>query len=245
VLQIAFSVLLLTVAGLAYRSSTLMLVDIGFDPEPILIVAVGTPATSRAENGAVLDSVRERLANIPNVAAVSYTAESLGFWNRTTVASLDSAQPIPANHSVVGAGYLDVFDVDLVAGRALTAEDRARPTPAAVVNQQLASALWHGRSPLGQTLLIGQGREQVEIVGVMPDAFYGGFNPDRPDKTPNYVLLAKWPDSIRDPAGSVRMPTSFLVRHRGDVAPVSVAVPAALSNTAPGVALASRERLGA
>ena len=130
-----------------------------------------------------------------------------------------------------------------MAGRALTAADRARPTPAAVVNQQLATAFWPGRAVIGQTLLIGQAQEPVEIVGVMPDAFYGGFNPERPDKTPHYVLLAKWPDSIRDPAGSVRMPTSFLVRYRGDLAPVSAAVPAALSDIAPGVALASRERL--
>ena len=81
-LQIAFSVLLLTIAGLAYRSRIADARDLGFDPEPILIVAVGTPATSRTESGSVLDGIRQRLANIPNVTAVSYTAESLGFWNR-------------------------------------------------------------------------------------------------------------------------------------------------------------------
>lgn len=243
VLQIAFSVLLLTTAGLAYRSSTLMLVDVGFDPEPILAVSVGTPTTSRTESSELLERVRQRLATVANATAVSYTGETLGFFSRTTVGTPDVVEPIRVRHGVVGADYLEVLGLEPTAGRALTAQDGERTTPVAVINEQLAQALWAGRSPLGQTMVIGHAKDPVEIVGVMPDAFYGGFNPEHPDTKPNYVLLSKWPASARDPAGTVLMPTTFLIRHRGDVGSVSAAIPAALANIDARVALASRERL--
>ena len=74
VLQLAFSVLLLTLAGLATRSASLMMVDLGFDSRNLLLFTVRTTgsATTRETNLALIDRIHERLRSVPGVEQVSY-----------------------------------------------------------------------------------------------------------------------------------------------------------------------------
>ena len=80
VLQLAFSVVLLTGAGLASRSAAMMQVDLGFESRNLLLVRISTAGSARTRDAhlAVLDQVREGLARIPGVQSVSY----FGFRSR-------------------------------------------------------------------------------------------------------------------------------------------------------------------
>ena len=71
---------------------------------------------------------------------------------REPVRALGSAPPAPASSmpSDPTTSRCSVFVWS--AGRALELDDRSRPTPVAVVNQNLADALWPGQDAVGQTM---------------------------------------------------------------------------------------------
>jgi hypothetical protein len=90
----------------------------------------------------------------------------------------------------------------------------------ALVTRHLADTLWPGASPLGRQLLVGHERpRRVEVVGVVPNAFFSGF---RRDPRPNYLLLS----AIDDPA--LGTGAAFYIRFEGRLEPVTAAVREAL-----------------
>jgi predicted permease len=187
VLQLAFSVVLLTAAGLASRSASMMTVDLGFESRNLLVARVSTAGAARTSDGhrEMIERVRERFTRIPGVQSASY----FGFPRGGPARTLGSVPPARATVYAVGSDYLEVLGLRLVAGRALERDDHARSTPVAVVNQNLADALWPGQVAVGQTMLFGPNRQSIEIVGVVANAFVTGFNPERPDPKPNYAFV--------------------------------------------------------
>ena len=230
ILQLAFSVVLLTGAGLASRSATMMQVDLGFESRNLLLVRVSTAGSARTRDPhlPVLDQVRAGLARIPGVQSVSY----VGFPSRGLMRTLGSAPPVTATVYPVGPDYLNVLGLRVTAGRALELADHSRATVVAIVNQNLADALWPGRSAVGEMMLFGPERQRVEVVGVVANAFVGGFNPERPDPKPNFVFVPQQgtPGDVRRAdlpgqgntigAGGLGEVTLY-VRHGGDVATVA------------------------
>jgi putative ABC transport system permease protein len=218
VLQLALSVVLLTGAGLASRSAAMMQVDVGFDSRNLLIVRINTAGSARSRDAhlALLDQVRERITRIPDVRSVSH------FRNRAPelVRARGAAPPALASVYVVGPDYLNVLGLRLRSGRTLDLDDRSRRTAVALVNQNVAEALWPGQSAVGQTMVMGRDRQNVEIVGVVANAFVGGFNPERPNPKPNDVFVSD--QSVLD-AGSPGETTVY-VRHGGNVETVAGAI---------------------
>jgi predicted permease len=237
VLQLAFSVLLLTAAGLASRSASMMTVDLGFESRNLLVARVSTAGVARTTEGHrdVIEQVRERVMRIPGVQSVSY----FGFPSVGPVRTLGSVPPARATVYAVGPGYLEVLGIRVLAGRALERDDHARATAVAVVNQNLADALWPGQVAVGQTMLFGPDRRSIEVVGVVANAFVVGFNPERPEPRPNYVFVPEHPNFSAVRSGdtllqgnTVRAPgpgeITLYMRHGGEVATVAGAVGPAL-----------------
>jgi macrolide transport system ATP-binding/permease protein len=239
VLQLAFSVVLLTAAGLASRSVSLMQVDLGFESRAVIIVGIRTSGSvnTREAHLALIDEVRERLSRLPGARSISYVRSRLPFVGREAVRAIGSTQPTPASVLAVGPDYLKVLGLPLVAGRALDVDDRSRPTPVAVVNQNLAAALWPGQNAVGQTMAFGSEQLRVEIVGVAPNAYVSGFNPERPDPKPNYVFVPEHPAfrgrGVPGGPGDVYL----YVRHGGDVETIAGAVGPALREVDPRIAI--------
>jgi putative ABC transport system permease protein len=121
---------------------------------------------------------------------------------------------------VVGPDYLNVLGLRLVSGRALEFDDRSRPTAVALVNQNVAETLWPGQSAVGKTMLFGSERQSVEIVGVVANAFVGGFNPERPNPRPNDVFVSD--QAVLDPGNPTEV--TLYVRHGGTLETVAGAV---------------------
>lgn len=230
VLQLAFSVVLLTGAGLAHRSAALMQVDVGFESRNLLLVRISTAGSARSREAhlALIDQVRERFMATPGVHAVSHSR------NRAPelVRAPGSSQATRASVYAIGPDYLETLGLHLTAGRTLELDDRARPTAVALVNQNVADALWAGQSAVGQTMRIGAERQNVEVVGVVANAFVGGFNPERPDPRPNDVFVSEQAvlgDARRTDPGSPGEVTLY-VRHDGDLETVAGAVGPTLRN---------------
>ena len=77
---------------------------------------------------------------------------------------------MPTGMSVT-PGYFAALQMPITRGRAFTERDRDGAPFVAIVNEAMASRLWPGRDPIGQTLLQGTGpgvsaERPLEIVGV-------------------------------------------------------------------------------
>ena len=250
VLQLAFSVLLLTSAGLAYRSGTMMTGGVGFDTKNVLLVNVGTAAAvqSSAENVLLLDRIRRRLAVIPGATSATYMRGPFSAWNRSDVRLAQSANPVRVTELTVGDDYLQTMGMRVVSGRELSSQDRGDAEGSAVISQALASDLFPGLNPVGRSLLVGSGQRTVEIAGVAPDAYYTGFTTFSPggpaDPRPYYVFLADRPRSNpAEPPGVSETGSTFQIRHRGNLEALVAAVPGALRDLDPRIALASTSTL--
>ena len=210
VVQFAFSVVLVTAAGLAFRSvTTLTSVDMGFNPDNILLVTLRVGNNSGPEGFASLERVRERLNAVPGVEAASYARRIPGATLlQSTRIRRDDQHRTTGFVRQVGPDYLRVLGVRVIAGRALSDGDRRGGPRAAMINQQLALDLFGSEPPLGHHLTIGD-RDQVEIVGVVADALFDGPNRDR---QPRYLFVAE-----QQMPGAPPTDPHFFVRHRGSL----------------------------
>ncbi|MDE3154748.1 MAG: ABC transporter permease [Acidobacteriota bacterium] len=185
VAQLAFSILLLVSAGLAYRSlTTIEGRSPGFDEHNLLLATVYTSgsATSQAETLALLARLRTRLAALPGVLDVSYSHRPPEqYWPPQAITVPGASQPIVARRNEVSSAYFATLGLSFRAGRGFTAGDDQRDGRTVVITQSLADALWPGRPAVGRTIAVGAHREQVQIVGVVPNALLqGSWGPPEP-----------------------------------------------------------------
>jgi putative ABC transport system permease protein len=188
----------------------------------------------------LIDRVRERLARLPTVQSVSYVRVIPPFaWSREPVRTARMVQPAIATVHVVGPDYLQVLGLAPTAGRPLVVDDRGRPNLVAVINRNLADALWPGQNAIGQTMVFGREQQGVEIVGVAPNAFVAGFNPERPDPKPNLIFMAEHHglggERRGDPGGPGEV--TLYLRHAGNLDTVASAIGPALREVDPRIAI--------
>ena len=251
VTQLAFSVLLLTSAGLVYRS--LSLLDSGqpgFNTDNLLLVTVragragphvtAEPSPAERDAGfAQLERMRERLAALGDVAAATYSRRvpNGNFISSNPVARDPDAEPAPAIIRPVGAYYLRALGLTASAGREITTADRRGGSRVAVINQHLATQLFGAQSPLGHTVLVGERREPVEVIGVAPNALYDG---PVHDERPRYLFLAE-----QQTAGDPPMDPTFYIRYRGRLDRATAAASRALAEVDASVPIVSMSTMDA
>jgi predicted permease len=239
VLQLAFSILLLTSAGLARRSLSLQdSVEVGFDTGNILLATVNTVAgaTTPAGNTALMETLRARLESLPGVEHVSYVPR-YGLGNRVDLPvrseRSDASVLVVDNH--VAPGYFATLGVPVVAGRDFTATGRTAGE-SAIVNRHLAATLWPGESAVGKVLIAG-GNDQparVEIIGVVEDAYFTGRGREGP---PRYVFLSSFEHPT--PPGE----STFYLRHSASLDVIAPAVARALREADGRIPIASLRSL--
>jgi predicted permease len=222
VLQLAFTVLLLTTAGLAYRSlSVIYALDLGFNKNNLLLVTVnttGTAMTSEA-NVALLDRLRDRLRSVPGIGPLSYAQRPpQEFWATERVRTEGARDGVLAERNDVGPEYFNVLGVTPVLGRDLAEHERQHANKGAIVSQNLADALWPGRSALGRTMQLAS-RPAVEVIGVAPDGFFSGY---RRELHPRFVFVSMQQESPRPGEAT------FYVRYAGGLDSVVPAIGGAI-----------------
>ena len=177
--QIAFSMVLLVLAGLFTRS--LMNVgreNIGMNVSSVVSFAI-TPRLNgydAARVAALYDRIEETLAAQPGVLGVGSTwLPLLGNFPQTGSYSVEGFDASPgadtrSGINVVGSGFFDALGVPLLAGRVFTDRDTADTPRVAIVNETFARKFNIGRSP-GKHFGFGVTTDyNIEIVGIVADA---------------------------------------------------------------------------
>ena len=202
VAEVAFSTVLLVGAGLIFTSFlNLQSTPPGFKPDGVASAFVILPSARYPTKTAQSDfyyRVMERLRTYPQVRhAAAALSPPISGDNPQAVYVLEG-QPIPplaeraiASLNFVSEDYFALFQIPLVSGRRLTADDREKASPVCLVNESFARRLSPQASVLGQQLLRGGKADiKLEIVGVVADVKSTGLNATAPDTM--YLPLRQW-----------------------------------------------------
>ena len=187
--QVAMSVLLLVVAGLAVRSvRSAHAIDTGFVSAGVMAgtVDLETRGYSPEQGSRFLQLLIERLESAPGIAAASAVdIVPLTLSNRTTRLLRDGdsppapGQPAPTPLiyvNPIGPGHFKTLQIPLLGGRDFTAADTAAAPPVAIVNETMARQFWPGQNPIGQRLRSTDANaapgDALVVVGLARDSKY-------------------------------------------------------------------------
>ncbi|UCC83769.1 MAG: ABC transporter permease [Gemmatimonadota bacterium] len=197
VAEIALALVLLVGAGLmANTLLRLQAVDLGFEPDDVLMTRVYLPrskyaeATGLSERGYTVWTVRPEhtafvqdvlrrmnaLSEVESAAAANYppaSGQGWGLWfNIEGHAPPASPQERPpaAMVKTITPGYLRTMGISLLRGRAFTEADGAGARGVAIINQAAAREFWGEKDPVGTRVTMQDGvrddERSFEIVGI-------------------------------------------------------------------------------
>jgi len=205
------SMVLLVSAGLTIRSFiALQQVDLGFQPERVLMVGVPLPpkryATLEQRNRFAQELV-ERVKNLPGVQAVTVGNGGMPFGGPQSTFAIDGQSESETRRitlHLVSADYLHALGIPLLRGRMLTEREIDDLKPVAVINEA-AIGLWPaGEDPIGKRIRLDELKRAggsvlsptnsspyVTVVGVVGNTRNAGLRDEtRPVALVPYTLLA-------------------------------------------------------
>ena len=177
-LQIAASVPLVVLSLLLIRTiANLNAVDVGFDPNGLLIVradpTIGRGPRTGSDPAFDESQVRrllERVEAIPGVISATLIENPLlsGILSDNWVYVDGQKGSMLMNG--IGPKYFETLGITLRAGRAPDARDRAEGPRVAVINETAARRYFGAGSPVGRRFTMG--RRSYEVIGVAADSKY-------------------------------------------------------------------------
>jgi predicted permease len=184
VCQVAFSVVLLTGAGLMLRSLIkLQQVDPGFVPNRVLAVTVDLNWSKYPSRTQIIDFARRVLGKIesqPGVLSAAISSSypldpdnTAGGWTgRFQIEGrplrAGEIRPITALRSTTPA-YFKTLGMRLIRGRAFEASDDDKAPRVVMINESLAQHYWQSEDPIGRRVSFDQGDTWARIIGVVGD----------------------------------------------------------------------------
>jgi putative ABC transport system permease protein len=222
--EFALSMILLVSAGLLIRSfARLANVNPGFDAPHVLTMQLATGGRFPDNQKFAEFNVQmlERVRAIPGVEAAGTShflplgkiIPATGFWRA------DHPRPAHGEESitevlVVMPGYFAAMNIPILGGRVFDDHDRASTTPQVVINQTVARQLYPGENPVGKSLYVQWGHENVpyEIAGVVGDVRQKGLGTD--PKAGVFI------SNLQEPSG----PSNLVVRTHGDPKMLALAI---------------------
>jgi predicted permease len=176
--EIAFTSVLLVVAGLLMRSLLrVQEVDPGFHPESAAAWRVDPDPQYKTQvrQNAYFDQVLHIVRAIPGVQAAGLTDVLPLGHNRAWGAGAkgqnykDGEYPT-AFVRVVSDGYLRAMGMTLKKGRDFSERDRMTgATPVMMINETLARRLWPGQDPIGKSIVGDCINDDRQVIGVVGD----------------------------------------------------------------------------
>ena len=180
VAQVAFTVVLLSAAGLFVRHlSNLENLNLGFRRDHILLVNLD-PAHSGYEGERLARAYRELLARleaIPGVRSATISAPTpLSGAAASRFANVEGHPERPEDRRYthlkwVAPKYFETLDTPLLAGRDFTFQDQGGAR-VAIVNQAMARYYFGGADPIGKHITFDGDSKIYEIVGVAGNENY-------------------------------------------------------------------------
>ena len=177
--EIAFSVVLLVVSGLLFRSLLFSEhINPGFDTHKnVLMVTMAPPAMygyTEKTAVAMYESVVARLESVPGVVRASYarrlplTEGEEGETQDVTVPGMESLSGenrISIRFNIVSTSFFRTMGTRILRGRDFTQTDSPSTAKVVIINDAMAQQIWPGQDPVGRLVHID--REAYQIVGVV------------------------------------------------------------------------------
>jgi predicted permease len=183
VAQVAFSVMLVALAGLFGHSlAALRSVDMGFRNQNVIGFTYVMPGSWKPEQTtAVREGLLARMETLPGVSLVSYGMPGPfqgGFSNsavRVPGSELTAREPAWVSMQEVAPRYFEILGATPLIGREVARSDTATSPRVAVVNQTFVRTFLPGEQhPLNRVLNF-DGKTPVAIVGVVRDIPHQGL----------------------------------------------------------------------
>ena len=224
VAEVAFALVLLTGAGLLFRSlQQLFAIEPGFDARNVLSLQVQVSGPQFRDMAAIhrfFNDATERIRAVPGVTGAALTSllplsgssdvYGLQFELSDAAGAADGA----AFRYGVSPGYFDTMGLRLRRGRLLGDQDREGAPLAVVINEDFARRRFPDTDPIGQRMHIGPtDRPWFTIVGVVSDVKQMSLEEDGGNAV--YVTPRQWHFADRS--------FWFVVKTAGD--PAALAAP--------------------
>ncbi|HEY7180841.1 MAG TPA: ABC transporter permease [Blastocatellia bacterium] len=210
VAEVALTLALLVGAGLLVRSFwRLQRVDPGFRTDHLLTLRVtlwGSKYRQGAQAVSFYEQLQERLAALPGVVSASATSDIMLRRLATSAGFTIENRPRDPNELALELpfdraqpNYFQTMGVQLLKGRAFTAQD-SRDTPrVAIVNETFVKRYFPNDDPVGKRFTFGGGGPNARwftIVGVVRDTKRQGL--DQPVRIESWMPLAQMPAGSMD-----------------------------------------------
>ncbi|HET6975489.1 MAG TPA: ABC transporter permease [Pyrinomonadaceae bacterium] len=191
--EVAVAVVLLTGAGLLFRSFIRLLqVDPGFKKENVLALQVFLPRNYDQPEKMIgfFDQSIEKIRSLPAIeaTAVIATPPFTKIEQDATFNVVGHPAPPPGSepsafYTPVSSEYLSALNIPLRKGRFFTNFDKADAPPVVVINETMARHYFPNEEPIGQRLAVTfADTETREIVGVIGDVLHSGLHAEpRPE----------------------------------------------------------------
>ena len=194
--QIAMSMALLVPAGLFAKSLfNVSRVDLGLKTDHMVVFGISPELNSYTTERTrqLFERIEDELAAIPGVtsvvAAIVPVLAGDNWGNSLAVEGFEAGPDTNTNASFngVGPGYFKTMGIPLMTGREFTRADAFGAPKVAIVNQAFAKKFNLGDNPIGKRIGLGggQGKLDIEIVGMAQDAKYSDVKDAPP---PQYFL---------------------------------------------------------
>jgi predicted permease len=231
--QVAFSLLLLIVAGLFVHSfRKLSEVQLGYDHDHLLLFGVD-PVESGYKGPAIAEMYKALMDNIrviPGVRGVTLSQNGLFSHSESNdQIKIDgytpkSGQNMNARFDEVGPNYFTTVGIPILMGRDITAEDGGGGQRVGLINQTMARYYFGNENPLGRRIwdMFPTNVTDFVVVGVAADAKYNSLR----EQTPRRFYVPFF-----HPIGEAAF-ARIEVRASGNPSAVADAVRAAVKQTA-------------
>ncbi len=206
--QVGVSLVLLIAGSMLIRSSIHALkMDTGYDTKHVVNLDLQFPEGpkySADRRLALVRELRNRLAGLPEVAAITSARPPDGGGIRIAAVSLNGAKPSPQNtqailyYTFVQPNYFATLGIPLLSGRGFSPQS-GQPEPSVILSQSAAQQLWPNQNPIGRSLRLGTDDQfhfkselvpdgpTYQVIGVARDT--RGIELDGSDSQQVYVPL--------------------------------------------------------
>lgn len=238
VFEIAFSVVLLTCAGLLIHSFLIVrAVDPGFEAEHVLKLNASLAGGSSESPTSFYDIILNRLRGVPAVKAVGAIDNlfDLGATNNLGLRAIEGREPEPREQwtaltwDTVRGDYFEAIGAQLVRGRYFSDWDNAHSPLVAVIDESMARRYWPGENPISQRFKgqdrRGQNDDWLTVIGVIRDMRTHGL--ERAATPHVYEWYRQSGNATAD----------ILVRTTGDPSAMESSLRSVVRNVAPGAVL--------
>ncbi len=212
IVEIALSMILLAGAGLLMRTMVaLMTVDLGLNPENVLVIRLPLPKDrykTAAQVQQFYSQLLPRLSALPGVVAATETSTLPpygGIGSEADVPGKTHTEKWRAIYQLCSEGYFPTVGLKLMAGRVFSEQEVAQKRHVAVVNQTLAKKFFGDESPLGRQLMLKDLSHAPDpvadptftIVGIISDAKNQGLQePISPEALVPYTITGAYERGI-------------------------------------------------